>query len=188
MGNQNRAGIGYYVVNPNSGKVDLQGLAGVANTDLTYAAVGKAARTATLEKNATLTFNSGTVDFRPERKLVPGDAPNAFPPKNATPGSVGDADYSPLVLIENAGGHIYKTAYQGFYSTKEETFLTAKDRRPDGTFDPAYGEVVALEEENYFFTREPERRRRPSPHQSGSSSSSWAPSGSSGRRDEITER
>ncbi len=51
----------------------------------------------------------------------------------------------------HAAGHIYKTAYQGFYSTKEETFLTAKDRRPDGTFDPTYGEVVPLEEENYFF-------------------------------------
>jgi len=37
----------------------------------------------------------------------------------------------------HAGGHFYKEAYSGFYSTKEETFLTEKDRRPDGTFDPA---------------------------------------------------
>jgi methionyl-tRNA synthetase len=48
-------------------------------------------------------------------------------------------------------GHFYKAAYRGFYSTKEETFLTEKDRRPDGTFDPAYGEVIELEEENYYF-------------------------------------
>jgi hypothetical protein len=40
VGGQNRAGIAYYVVNPNSGKVLLQGQAGVANTDLTYPAVG----------------------------------------------------------------------------------------------------------------------------------------------------
>jgi methionyl-tRNA synthetase len=51
----------------------------------------------------------------------------------------------------NAAGHIYKTTYEGFYSTKEETFLTEKDRRADGTFDPAYGEVIKLKEDNYFF-------------------------------------
>jgi methionyl-tRNA synthetase len=51
----------------------------------------------------------------------------------------------------NADGHVYKKTYEGFYSTKEETFLTEKDRREDGTFDPSYGEVVVLKEENYFF-------------------------------------
>ncbi len=48
-------------------------------------------------------------------------------------------------------GQFYKETYRGFYSTKEETFLTDKDRRPDGTFDPAYGEVIELEEDNYYF-------------------------------------
>jgi len=48
-------------------------------------------------------------------------------------------------------GHFYKAIYRGFYSTKEETFLTEKDRRPDGTFDPSYGEVTELEEMNYYF-------------------------------------
>src|SRR5690349_13534614 len=46
----------------------------------------------------------------------------------------------------HAEGHFYKAIYRGYYSTKEETFLTEKDRRPDGTFDPSYGEVVQLEE------------------------------------------
>src|SRR5262245_40183976 len=50
-----------------------------------------------------------------------------------------------------ASGHFYKEIYRGFYSTREETFLTDKDRRPDGSFDPAWGEVVELKEENYFF-------------------------------------
>ena len=45
----------------------------------------------------------------------------------------------------------YKATYSGFYSVKEETFLTEKDRRPDGTFDPSYGEVIELKEDNYFF-------------------------------------
>ncbi|HEY9510688.1 MAG TPA: methionine--tRNA ligase, partial [Verrucomicrobiae bacterium] len=51
----------------------------------------------------------------------------------------------------HADGQFYKATYTGFYSTKEETFLTEKDRRPDGTFDPAYGEVVELKEDNYYF-------------------------------------
>jgi methionyl-tRNA synthetase len=51
----------------------------------------------------------------------------------------------------HAEGHFYKAIYRGFYSTKEETFLTDKDRRPDGTFDPSFGDVIDLEEENYYF-------------------------------------
>lgn len=50
-----------------------------------------------------------------------------------------------------ASGHFYKAEYTGWYSTKEETFLTDKDRRADGTFDPAYGDVIELSEDNYYF-------------------------------------
>jgi len=42
-------------------------------------------------------------------------------------------------------GHFYKSVYEGYYSAKEETFLTEKDRRADGTFDPIYGEVIRLQ-------------------------------------------
>jgi methionyl-tRNA synthetase len=48
-------------------------------------------------------------------------------------------------------GHFYKEKHKGFYSTTAETFLTEKDRLPDGTFDPGYGKVIELEEENYYF-------------------------------------
>ena len=51
----------------------------------------------------------------------------------------------------HAAGQLYKSQYKGFYSTKEETFLTDKDRQPDGAFDPSYGEVVELVEDNYWF-------------------------------------
>ncbi|TGG79452.1 MAG: hypothetical protein ERJ67_01695 [Aphanocapsa feldmannii 277cV] len=74
---------------------------------LTYADVGRAVRRGTLAEGLTLVFEAGTVDFSPERSVVPGDAPNFFPPKSLQPGSVGDNFYSPLVKIENAGGHIY---------------------------------------------------------------------------------
>ena len=48
-------------------------------------------------------------------------------------------------------GHFYIQEYVGSYSTKAETFLTDKDRRADGTFDPEYGEVIQLREENLYF-------------------------------------
>jgi len=51
----------------------------------------------------------------------------------------------------HAVGQFYKATYEGFYSTREETFLTEKDRLPDGTFDPSYGEVIKLKEDNYYF-------------------------------------
>jgi methionyl-tRNA synthetase len=51
----------------------------------------------------------------------------------------------------NERGHFYKAAYKGYYSTKEETFLTEKDRLPDGSFPANYGQVTELLEENYYF-------------------------------------
>ena len=51
----------------------------------------------------------------------------------------------------HAAGHFYKATYTGYYSAKEETFLTEKDRLPDGKFDASYGEVAELKEDNYYF-------------------------------------
>ncbi len=51
----------------------------------------------------------------------------------------------------HASGYFYKDTYRGFYSTKEETFLTDKDRLPDGSFPASYGEVTELFEENFYF-------------------------------------
>jgi methionyl-tRNA synthetase len=48
-------------------------------------------------------------------------------------------------------GQFYKATYRGFYSASAETFLTEKDRLPDGAFDPSWGKVVELEEDNYYF-------------------------------------
>lgn len=75
---------------------------------LAYSAVSqRAVRTANLLKDGTLEFNAGTVDFSPDRLVTPAQAPRPFPPLEFRPGSVGDASYSPLVRILNAGGHIY---------------------------------------------------------------------------------
>ncbi|MBI5775712.1 MAG: methionine--tRNA ligase [Verrucomicrobia bacterium] len=51
----------------------------------------------------------------------------------------------------HAEGHFYQDSRDGFYSTKEETFVTEKERLPDGTFPAHYGEVVKLSETNWYF-------------------------------------
>src|SRR3989475_10864348 len=61
---------------------------------------GDAARPATRRSDGTFLFESGVVDFSPNRVVVPGSEDQPFPPKTAQPGSVGDADYSPLVRVD----------------------------------------------------------------------------------------
>ncbi len=48
-------------------------------------------------------------------------------------------------------GLLYKKGYKGFYSVRQEQFLTDKERGEDGNFGPEWGEVVELEEENWYF-------------------------------------
>ena len=48
-------------------------------------------------------------------------------------------------------GELYQATYRGFYSVRQEQFLTDKERGPDGSFGPEWGEVVELEEENWYF-------------------------------------
>ncbi|TDU81855.1 methionyl-tRNA synthetase [Prosthecobacter fusiformis] len=48
-------------------------------------------------------------------------------------------------------GQLYKQGYKGFYSVRQEQFLTDKERGPDGNFGEEWGEVVELEEENWYF-------------------------------------
>lgn len=48
-------------------------------------------------------------------------------------------------------GQLYKKSYRGFYSVRQEQFLTDKERDESGNFGPEWGEVVELEEENWYF-------------------------------------
>jgi methionyl-tRNA synthetase len=48
-------------------------------------------------------------------------------------------------------GELYKEKYSGYYSVRQEQFLTEKDREADGEFGPQWGEVIFLEEENWYF-------------------------------------
>jgi hypothetical protein len=102
----------WYILTDTTDKGNADALGLNWSPKLNYDATG--ARVATVQNNSTLLFNNGTVDFSPNRNVTPGDMPNAFPPKMANPGSVGDNDYSPLVRIENAGDHIYNAPIVAF--------------------------------------------------------------------------
>jgi hypothetical protein len=84
------------------------------SSKLSYANTGRAVRSATIGTDNVLVFDKGSVDFSPTHTVTPGDQPNAFPPAGYTDGSVGDADYSPLVRIVNAGNHIYNAPIIAF--------------------------------------------------------------------------
>lgn len=58
---------------------------------------------------------------------------------------------SALLAKLHQQGDLYKEPYRGFYSVKEETFLTGKERNPDGSWDSKWGQVVELVEENWYF-------------------------------------
>ena len=48
-------------------------------------------------------------------------------------------------------GQIYKKQYKGFYSIRQEQFLTDKERNEDGEFGSEWGVVEERDEENYYF-------------------------------------
>ncbi|MDB6132961.1 MAG: metg: methionine--trna ligase [Verrucomicrobiales bacterium] len=48
-------------------------------------------------------------------------------------------------------GQLYKKTTSGFYSNRQEQYLSDKDRNEAGEFGPEWGEVVQLEEENWYF-------------------------------------
>jgi hypothetical protein len=104
--------IVWYIITDTTDKGNADALGLNWSPKLANSAPG--ARVATLLSNATLEFHSGTVDFTPEHTVTPSNSSNPFPPSEARPGSVGDNDYSPLVLIENAAGHIYNAPIVAF--------------------------------------------------------------------------
>jgi methionyl-tRNA synthetase len=48
-------------------------------------------------------------------------------------------------------GQIYKDKQAGYYSVRQEQFLTDKERGADGQFGSEWGEIEFREEENYYF-------------------------------------
>jgi hypothetical protein len=100
----------------------------------------KATRTGTVASDGTVTFDQGSVDFSPERALVAG-TPSPFPPASATPGSKGNADYSPLVKLSNAGGHTYNAPVIAF-DVADDTLAGFCNNPPD--YHLVHDKVVSI--------------------------------------------
>jgi hypothetical protein len=106
---------------------------------------GDAARPATLRDDGTFLFESGLVDFRPNRVVVPGSDDRPFPPANAQPGSVGDADYSPLV---NVDGIVYNAPIvAAAVEDKEINFPSGKPN-----YRLVHDQVIAIDPANRTVT------------------------------------
>src|SRR5438876_6170079 len=107
-----------------------------------------AARTGNLDAQGNIVFNAGTVNFAPDRKIIPGPPGAEFPPKFAQPGSVGDSHYGPLVRIVNAGNVIYNAPMVAFgVSASQINF-------PNGNVDysKVHDQVVAIDPTNMTVT------------------------------------
>jgi hypothetical protein len=108
---------------------------------LPYADHGKAVRTATIDLNGAFVFAKGRVDFSPVRSIVPGPDDAPFPPKKATPGSVGDADYTPIVKVD---GVYYNAPIIAFDISASELQRYADGSAPD-FHDKVHDKVVAID-------------------------------------------
>jgi hypothetical protein len=106
---------------------------------LFYAQTCRGVRDGVVEQDGSVTFEVGRVDFAAERTVVPGEAPNYFPPAEAEPGSIGDEWYTPLVRLINAGGHIYNAPV---VATGEADEIEACGGDPD--YDRVHDKVVRI--------------------------------------------
>lgn len=113
----------WYVITDTNDEKNAEALGLNHSAKLAYANVGRGVRQARLTPDFTVVFKSGTVDFSPERMVAPGEAPNFFPPAEFQPGSMGDENYSPLMLLENGGDFVYNAPVVAYDVAAEELNL-----------------------------------------------------------------
>jgi hypothetical protein len=130
----------WYILTDTTDEANAEALGLNHSAKLDYATVGNGARVARLEADASLTFEAGTVDFAPERAVVPGEGEAAFPPETAEQGSVGDDAYTPLARIENAGDAVYNAPVVASDVTAEQ--ISFCDGSPD--YSLVHDKVVAI--------------------------------------------
>lgn len=85
-GGAQRAGIAWYIINPNAGKVDMQGYLGAAGYDFTYPAVG-----VTSSGRGVLAFTATGDNLFPSAGYAPIDAIAGVGQWNVVPGGTGGA-------------------------------------------------------------------------------------------------
>ena len=135
----------WYILTDTSDQSQAAALGLNFSAKLQFAAIG--ARTATFGADNVLHFKKGRVNFAPHRVLTAG-SPNAYPPAQAHAGSVGDTNYSPLVMVTNQGGTIYDAPIVAFGVQASEINF------PNGNVDytKVHDEVVAIDTVNMTVT------------------------------------
>jgi hypothetical protein len=110
--------------------------------------INTAARTGNLDADGNFVFDKGTVNFKPERNIVPGPEGAEFPPKSAAPGEIGDANYSPYVKIINGGGVVYNAPMVAYDVDASQINF------PNGNVDysKVHDQVVAIDPVNMTVT------------------------------------
>ena len=106
---------------------------------------GDAARPASRRADGTFLFESGIVDFSPDRLVVAGSEDRAFPPREARPGSVGDANYSPLVIVD---GIVYDAPV--IAAAVEDSALNFPNGNPN--YSLVHDQVIAIDALNRTVT------------------------------------
>ena len=108
----------WYVLTDTTDERNAEALGINFSSKLVYADVGRGVRQASqrlIDGKTVIVFDSGRVDFSPVHSVTPGAAPNFFPPTAAQPGSVGDANYTPLAKI---GDFIYNAPMLAFNASE----------------------------------------------------------------------
>ncbi|MGQ8364748.1 hypothetical protein [Glaciecola sp. 1036] len=123
----------WYIITDTTDKDVAEALGINHAAKLAFADNLRAVRIAETSFDGTLLFHWGSVDFSPERSVVPGNttiAENpAFPPESFQPGAIGDELYSPLVKIISSGDHIYNAPMVAFNVDAEQ--IDFCDTTPD---------------------------------------------------------
>jgi hypothetical protein len=135
----------WYIVTDTTDAAAAEALGLNHSGKLAFADHSRAVRRAETRQDGTLLFHAGSIDFSPERMVVPGnvDIPsaNAFPPSEFRPGAIGDELYSPLVRIINNGDAIYNAPMIAF-DVEDEDLDFCYDREVDHSI--VHDSVVAI--------------------------------------------
>jgi hypothetical protein len=89
----------YYIITESSDYEDAKKLGVNFSPVMKYAIGTKGVQNVTKGSDGKIKFK-GTVDFSPVRVLIQG-SPKAFPPSTAIAGAIGDAEYSPFIVMPN---------------------------------------------------------------------------------------
>ena len=90
------------------------------SSKLTYGNTARSARPAKLEKDGSLTFSRGTVDFAPKHTVTPGDAPNFFPAQSLSARRRRRPRLQPAHFGHQCGRPHLQRAHRGFRCQAEQ--------------------------------------------------------------------